>query len=88
MLRISKLTDYATVILARLAAQPEQRFTAGQLASQTHLAAPTEPRPRSSQDRCHDNRSGAVRYRSGRVRAKPVRCGKRPLSSAGRALPW
>ena len=30
MLRISKLTDYATVILARLAAQPERRFTAGQ----------------------------------------------------------
>jgi len=26
MLRISKLTDYATVILARLAAQPERRF--------------------------------------------------------------
>jgi FeS assembly SUF system regulator len=41
MLRISKLTDYATVILARLAAQPERRCTAGQLASQTHLAAPT-----------------------------------------------
>jgi len=41
MLRISKLTDYATVILARLAAQPERRFTAGQLASETHLAAPT-----------------------------------------------
>jgi FeS assembly SUF system regulator len=41
MLRISKLTDYATVILARLAAQHERRFTAGQLASETHLAAPT-----------------------------------------------
>jgi FeS assembly SUF system regulator len=41
MLRISKLTDYATVILARLAAEPGRRFTAGQLASQTHLAAPT-----------------------------------------------
>jgi FeS assembly SUF system regulator len=41
MLRISKLTDYATVILARLAAEPARRFTAGQLASQTHLAAPT-----------------------------------------------
>ena len=41
MLRISKLTDYATVILARLAAEPARRFTAAQLASQTHLAAPT-----------------------------------------------
>ena len=41
MLRISKLTDYATLILARLASEPEQRFTAGQIASQTHLAVPT-----------------------------------------------
>jgi FeS assembly SUF system regulator len=41
MLRISKLTDYATVILARLAAQPGRRFTAAQLAGETHLAAPT-----------------------------------------------
>jgi FeS assembly SUF system regulator len=41
MLRISKLTDYATVILARLAARPEQRFTATQLAAGTRLAAPT-----------------------------------------------
>ncbi len=41
MLRISKLTDYATVILARLAAEPERRFTAAQIASETHLAAPT-----------------------------------------------
>jgi len=41
MLRISKLTDYATVILARLAAQPERRFTAALLAAETRLAAPT-----------------------------------------------
>ena len=41
MLRISKLTDYATVILARLAAEPELRFTAAQIAAETHLAAPT-----------------------------------------------
>jgi FeS assembly SUF system regulator len=41
MLRISKLTDYATVILARLAARPDQRFTAAQLAADTRLAAPT-----------------------------------------------
>ena len=31
MLRISKLTDYATVILARLAAEPTRRFTAAQI---------------------------------------------------------
>jgi FeS assembly SUF system regulator len=41
MLRISKLTDYATVILARLAAEPERRFTATQIAAETHLAPPT-----------------------------------------------
>jgi FeS assembly SUF system regulator len=41
MLRISKLTDYATVILARLAAEPARRFTAAQVATETHLAAPT-----------------------------------------------
>jgi FeS assembly SUF system regulator len=41
MLRISKLTDYATVILARLAAEPERRFTAAQIAAATRLAAPT-----------------------------------------------
>lgn len=41
MLRISKLTDYATVILARLAAEPERRFTSAQISLETHLAAPT-----------------------------------------------
>jgi FeS assembly SUF system regulator len=41
MLRISKLTDYATVILARLAAEPERRFTAAQIAAETRLASPT-----------------------------------------------
>ncbi|MGH8230616.1 MAG: SUF system Fe-S cluster assembly regulator, partial [Steroidobacteraceae bacterium] len=41
MLRISKLTDYATVILARLAAQPERRLTAAQIATATHLSTPT-----------------------------------------------
>lgn len=41
MLRISKLTDYGTVILARLAAAPEQRFTAAQLAALTRVAVPT-----------------------------------------------
>src|SRR5262252_6754012 len=41
MLRISKLTDYATVILAALAEQPEQVRTATALAEQTRIAAPT-----------------------------------------------
>ncbi len=40
-MRISKLTDYATVILARLAAQPGRRCTAAQIALETHLAPPT-----------------------------------------------
>jgi FeS assembly SUF system regulator len=41
MLRISKLTDYATVILARLASEPGRRFTAAQIATETRLASPT-----------------------------------------------
>ena len=41
MLRISKLTDYATLILAQLAAEPERRFTAAQIRRETDLAAPT-----------------------------------------------
>ncbi len=41
MLRISKLTDYATVLLAALAQEPEQRHTATALAEQTHVALPT-----------------------------------------------
>lgn len=41
MLRISKLTDYATVLLASLAAAPELQRTAAELAAATHVAAPT-----------------------------------------------
>ncbi len=41
MLRISKLTDYATVVLAALAEQPEQQQTAAALAVRTRIAAPT-----------------------------------------------
>jgi FeS assembly SUF system regulator len=41
MLRISRLTDYATVLLATLAAEPERVQTATALAEQTHVAAPT-----------------------------------------------
>jgi FeS assembly SUF system regulator len=41
MLRISKMTDYATVLLARLASVPDQQMTAGQLSAQTRIATPT-----------------------------------------------
>jgi FeS assembly SUF system regulator len=41
MLRISKLTDYGTVVLACLAASPAQRLTASEVADRTHLALPT-----------------------------------------------
>ena len=40
MLRISRLTDYATVILAVLAEQPDRVQTATSLAEQTRIAAP------------------------------------------------
>jgi FeS assembly SUF system regulator len=41
MLRISRLTDYATVLLARLAADPARQCTAAELALATHIAQPT-----------------------------------------------
>jgi FeS assembly SUF system regulator len=41
MLRISKLTDYATVVLATLAAAPQRVQTAVALSERTHIAAPT-----------------------------------------------
>ncbi|HWW32934.1 MAG TPA: SUF system Fe-S cluster assembly regulator [Steroidobacteraceae bacterium] len=41
MLRISRLTDYATVLLATLAGEPGRVQTAAALAEQTHIAAPT-----------------------------------------------
>jgi FeS assembly SUF system regulator len=41
MLRISKLTDYGTVILARLAGQPERLWTATEVAEATHIGLPT-----------------------------------------------
>ena len=41
MLRISKLTDYATVILASLARDAGRRRTATDIARSCHLAAPT-----------------------------------------------
>src|SRR5438270_10978859 len=41
MLRISRLTDYATVLLAALASEPDRVQTAAALAEQTHIAPPT-----------------------------------------------
>jgi FeS assembly SUF system regulator len=41
MLRIGKLTDYATLILATLAADRSRLQNAGSLAERTHIAAPT-----------------------------------------------
>ena len=41
MLRISRLTDYATVVLATLAGEPERVQTATALAERTGIAAPT-----------------------------------------------
>ena len=41
MLRISKLTDYATVILACLATRDERLYTASELAELTHLSTAT-----------------------------------------------
>ena len=41
MLRISRLTDYATVLLAALASEPQRVQTAASLAGQTRIAPPT-----------------------------------------------
>lgn len=41
MLRVSKLTDYATVVLAQMAREPGSVHTAAGLAESTHLARPT-----------------------------------------------
>jgi FeS assembly SUF system regulator len=41
MLRIGKLTDYGTVVLAMLAQEPERHRAAGELAEKTRLSRPT-----------------------------------------------
>ena len=41
MLRISKLTDYGTVVLACLAGAPDRRMTATEVAERTRLGLPT-----------------------------------------------
>jgi FeS assembly SUF system regulator len=41
MMRINKLTDYATVVLARMAAAPARLHTAAELAGDTRVSLPT-----------------------------------------------
>jgi FeS assembly SUF system regulator len=41
MLRMSKLTDYGTMVLAQLAADPSRLATAGEVAEATRLGQPT-----------------------------------------------
>jgi FeS assembly SUF system regulator len=41
MLRLSKLTDYGTVVLAEMARDPARLYSAAGLATTLHLAAPT-----------------------------------------------
>ncbi|MGE5624302.1 MAG: SUF system Fe-S cluster assembly regulator [Bacillota bacterium] len=41
MLRLSKLTDYGTVVLSGMAREPTRLHTATELAASLHLAAPT-----------------------------------------------
>jgi FeS assembly SUF system regulator len=41
MLRIGKLTDYATVVLGMLAQEPDRHRAAAELAERTHLSRPT-----------------------------------------------
>ena len=41
MLKLGKLTDYATVLLAAMAAAPERVYAAQELAARTSVAAPT-----------------------------------------------
>ena len=41
MLKVSKLTDYGTVVLAAMARSPERVHTAADLAAWTHVARPT-----------------------------------------------
>ena len=41
MLKLSKLTDYATVLMTALASEPARLHSAHELAGSTHIAAPT-----------------------------------------------
>ena len=68
MLRISRLTDYATVILGVLAAEPERVHTATALAARTRIAAPT-----ASKLLKQLHRAALVSSRAPRARSAPRR---------------
>jgi FeS assembly SUF system regulator len=53
MLRISRLTDYATVILGVLAAAPERMHTAAAIAARTRIGAPTASKLLKQLHRAH-----------------------------------
>jgi FeS assembly SUF system regulator len=53
MLRISRLTDYATVILGVLAAEPERVHTAAAIAARTRIRAPTASKLLKQLQRAH-----------------------------------
>jgi FeS assembly SUF system regulator len=53
VLRISKLTDYATVILASLATDPARQCTAAEIATRTRIAAPTVSKMLKQLQRAH-----------------------------------
>ena len=76
MIRISKMTDYATVILAAMAREPAgSLLSTAELAARTHIAAPTVSKALKSL-----HRAGLVRstrglrggYALARPAAKPV----------------
>lgn len=52
MFRISKMTDYATVIMACLARQPDATLTAKQVTAQTHIGMPTVSKLLKQLSRC------------------------------------
>ncbi|MEF8792231.1 SUF system Fe-S cluster assembly regulator [Thiohalorhabdus sp.] len=41
MLRISKMTDYGTVVMTQLAQNPQRRYSARELAEEVHIGVPT-----------------------------------------------
>ena len=80
MLRISKMTDYATVLLAALARDEAARLSAGELATRTHIAAPTVAKVLKLLQR-----GGLVRSTRGRGRAARVSRCRRGCGRGSRA---
>ncbi len=80
MLRISKLTDYATVLLAALAGEPARLQTATALAEHTHIAAPTVSKLLKQLQR-----AGLVVSTRGTARRLPARPRRRRRSAPRRS---